>query len=128
MTDGMTKIANSAFKRFALAIKDKHGSLLSKEIEGVVGNFDTSQLLKDIQSAQQTIKLLMFMGKYDIVEALIEIYFVFPEQTMRKGAIENRVQKYAMDNEIYGRTVYRKLSEARTICLKFMGKKGIILE
>lgn len=125
MTDEMTKKVNNAFRSFALAIQDKHGSLISKEIEGVVENFDTSQLSKEIQSAHETIKLLLFMGKYDMVEALIEIYFVFPKQTTKDGVIVNRVQKYAMNNEIGCRTVYRKLEEARTMCMKFMNKKGI---
>ena len=77
--------------------------------------------LLDILAVEETIALLEKGEKSNIVKAVKAVYFVNPQQPLRRGDISNRVRRFAITYPADERTVYRWLKEARLLCAAIRG-------
>ena len=77
--------------------------------------------LLDILAVDETITLLEKGEKSNIVKAVKAVYFVNPQQPLRRGDISNRVRRFAITYPADERTVYRWLKEARLLCAAIRG-------
>lgn len=77
--------------------------------------------LLDILAVEETITLLERGEKSNIVKAVKAVYFVNPQQPLRRGDISNRVRRFAITYPADERTVYRWLKEARLLCAAIRG-------
>lgn len=77
--------------------------------------------LLDILAVEETITLLEKGEKSNIVKAVKAVYFVNPQQHLRRGDISNRVRRFAITYPADERTVYRWLKEARLLCAAIRG-------
>lgn len=77
--------------------------------------------LLDILAVEETITLLEKGEKSNIVKAVKAVYFVNPQQPLRRGDISNRVRRFAITYPADERTVYRWLKEARLLCAAIRG-------
>ena len=63
-------------------------------------------------------------GHYNAVDVLRQVYFLRPAVPLKKGDIQSRVVKAAMENYISVSTVYRILHTARETFIKHRGDDG----
>lgn len=77
--------------------------------------------LLDILAVDETLRLLQRGEKPNIVAAVRAVYFVNPQQPLRRGDISNRVRRFAITYPSDERTVYRWLKEARLLCAAIRG-------
>lgn len=77
--------------------------------------------LLDILAVEETISILEKGEKSNIVSAVKAVYFVNPQQPLRRGDISNRVRRFAITYPADERTVYRWLKEARLLCAAIRG-------
>nr|DAV42306.1 MAG TPA: hypothetical protein [Caudoviricetes sp.] len=75
----------------------------------------------DLLAVADTLNALTNSGKDYICQAVSAVYFVAPTKPLHKGEINLRVTKFAVNNYIDERTVFRWLKEARLLCAKLRG-------
>ena len=88
-----------------------------KRIQGVCGN--NRELALDLLAVRDLVMILRLEGDNDTLKALNEIYFLpfaeYPQRQMRKREISYGVLRFAYENNVDERTVYRKLQKARML-------------
>ena len=76
-------------------------------------------LANDIWAAHQTVFVLELLGETDVLNALKEIYvkpFVrYPHRPTGRSEISMRVLRFAYENSLDERGVYRRLAKARRL-------------
>lgn len=75
----------------------------------------------DLLAVDETLKDLNARGKEDIIEALKAVYFINPEQKLKKNEITERVVSFSRNNYIDSSTVWRQLRYARHLCANYRG-------
>lgn len=88
--------------------------------EAAVNN--ATPLLLDILAVEKTIDILERGNKTHIARAISDVYFVQPEQPLRRGDITARVRRYSLTAFSSERNVYLWLKEAR---LLFAAVRGL---
>ncbi len=88
--------------------------------EGAVNK--ETPLLLDILAVQSTLEMLCRGNKGHIARAVAEVYFVQPEQPLRRGDITMRVRRHSLTAFASERNVYLWLKEAR---LLFAATRGL---
>lgn len=75
----------------------------------------------DLLAVIDTLNALTNSGKDYICQAVSAVYFVAPTKPLHKGEINLRVTKFAVNNYIDERTVFRWLKKARLLCADYRG-------
>lgn len=75
----------------------------------------------DLLAVIDTLNALTSSGKNYICQAVSAVYFVAPTKPLHKGEINLRVTKFAVNNYIDERTVFRWLKKARLLCADYRG-------
>ena len=88
-----------------------------KRIEGACGK--NKELARDIWAVHECMQVLAAFSDFDTLKAVKEIYFKpFEKRSVRvplKNEITNRIVRFAAENYVDERTVYRRLQKARKI-------------
>ena len=88
-----------------------------KRIEGVCGN--KRELALDLLAVRDLLMILKLKNDVQTLNILNEIYFLpfsnHPQRQMGKNEMSYRILRFAYENHIDERTVYRKLQKARAI-------------
>lgn len=96
-----------------------------KRIEGACGK--NTSLSLDIWAVHECLLFLRVSGELDILDALNEIYIKpfakAPHRAIRAKEISYAILSYAQSRYIDERTVYRRLSKARTLWLALREKQ-----
>lgn len=81
----------------------------------------TAELL-DILAVENTIKLLKYCGKYEIVKCIEKVYFPEPKRPLKSNDISGRVISASLSIPCSDRQVYRLLKQARML---FAAERGL---
>jgi len=88
-----------------------------RRIEGVCGN--NRELALDLLAVRDLVMILILEGDEGTLKALNEIYFVpfakCPQKQIRKNTMSYMILRFAYENNVDERTVYRRLQKARMI-------------
>lgn len=88
----------------------------------VVADKTMHQALRlDLLAVIDTLNALTNSGKDYICQAVCAVYFLAPTEELKKGEINSRVMRCALENYTDERTVWRWLKEARLLCANFRG-------
>ena len=112
-----------AFRKYARLCPDSERVSyfdLCKRIRGSLGN-DRDAL--KILSVYDTLKLLESLGNTDAADAVREVYFYADGKAPRKNEISYRVRRFALSRHMDERTVWRKLSEAKSLYIKILRRE-----
>ena len=110
----------NAFKRYSrLGLASGRLDALDA-YERIKGCSRTRREARELIAVYETVKYLEICGKKECIEALCEIYFSLSGRAVRKSEISERVLRYASDNYLDERTVYRRLSYAVKIYEKYL--------
>lgn len=69
----------------------------------------------DLLAVYDTMRLLKFMGKDDVIKSVQAVYLDHIQRRPKKNDISHRVLRHAMENHCDERTVYRQLEYARKL-------------
>lgn len=72
--------------------------------------------IHDLKAVAETLCVLEKEGNTETVREIREVYFVRPQQHLRKGEITQRIVSYSLKYYISERTVWRNLARARRRC------------
>jgi len=90
---------------------------ICRRIEGVLGT--RTQLCIDVMAAGECLFILEVLGETEVLLAVREIYVKpfskSPLRTVTKNEISMRVLRFATENHLDERTVYRRLRRAREL-------------
>lgn len=75
----------------------------------------------DLLAVIDTLNALTNSGKDYIRQAVCAVYFPAPTEELKKGEINSRVMRCALENYTDERTVWRWLKEARLLCADYRG-------
>lgn len=75
----------------------------------------------DLLAVIDTLNALTSSGKDYIRQAVCAVYFPAPTEELKKGEINSRVMRCALENYTDERTVWRWLKEARLLCANLRG-------
>ena len=117
-----------AFRKYArLCPESEHISYfdICKRIRGAIGN-DCDAI--KIMSVLDTLKFLEAIGNTDAANAVRDVYFHANGKTPRKNEISYRVRRFAFENHMDERTVWRRLSEAKALYIKILRREEQRLE
>lgn len=112
-----------AFRKYARLCPDSERVSyfdLCKRIRGSLGN-DRDAL--KILSVYDTLKLLESLGNTDAADAVREVYFYADGKAPRKNEISYRVRRFALSRHMDERTVWRRLSEAKSLYIKILRRE-----
>ena len=88
-----------------------------RRIEGACGR--NKAFARDIWAAHECLQVLYALSDLDTVMTIKEIYFKpfskAPNRPSMKNEITNRIRRFAFENHVDERTVYRRLQKARKI-------------
>lgn len=91
-----------------------------KRIDGVCGK--NRNLALDLFAVRELLLVLWLQDDELTLKALKEIYFLpaleFPKRRPRRNEISSRILRFACENYMDERTVYRKLRKARELWVK----------
>ena len=93
---------------------------LCNRIRGSLGN-DRDAL--KILAVYDTLKLLESLGNTDAVHAVRDVYFFANGKAPRKNEISYRVRRFALSNHMDERTVWRRISEAKSLYIKILRRE-----
>ena len=93
---------------------------LAVELAEMAVRKETPMLL-DIMAAHTTLDLLAGGGRPHIARAVAAVYFVKPDEPLRRGEVSERVRWFALAEPTTECTVYRWLKEARLLCAAIRG-------
>lgn len=77
---------------------------------------------EDLLAVKKTLEFFQVQGREDVIGALKGVYFSLPE-IPRKGDVARLVTQFAVKNAVDERSVYRYLSRARRVFIKFRTKR-----
>ena len=112
-----------AFRKYARLCPDSERVSyfdLCKRIRGSLGN-DRDAL--KILSVYDTIKLLESLGNTDAADAVREVYFYADGKAPRKNEISYRVRRFALSRHMDERTVWRRISDAKSLYIKILRRE-----
>ena len=112
-----------AFRKYARLCPDSERVSyfdLCKRIRGSLGN-DRDAL--KILSVYDTLKLLESLGNTDAADAVREVYFYADGKAPRKNEISYRVRRFALSRHMDERTVWRRISEAKSLYIKILRRE-----
>ena len=88
-----------------------------RRIEGACGK--NEEFAKDIWAVHECLQVLTALSDVDTLKTIKEIYFKpfskAPNRLPMKNEITNRIQRFAFEEHVDERTVYRRLQKARKI-------------
>ena len=102
--------ATEAFRLYA-----RMGCPALREIGGEGGT------AADLRAVSEVMRILALQGKAEIVAAVRAVYFVAPQQEIRRGSISERVEAFAETYPTSVPSVYRWLRAARELFGKVRG-------
>ena len=112
-----------AFRKYARLCPDSERVSyfeLCKRIRGSLGN-DRDAL--KILSVYDTLKLLESLGNTDAADAVREVYFYADGKAPRKNEISYRVRRFALSRHMDERTVWRRISDAKSLYIKTLRRE-----
>ena len=112
-----------AFRKYARLCPDSERVSyfdLCKRIRGSLGN-DRDAL--KILSVYDTLKLLESLGNTDAADAVREVYFYADGKAPRKNEISYRVRRFALSRHMDERTVWRRISDAKSLYIKILRRE-----
>ncbi len=91
-----------------------------RRIEGALGNNHKTAL--DLWAAHECMLMLYALNDTDTIIAVKEIYLKpfakYPKRALKKNEISWRIRRFAAENFVDDRTVYRRLAKARNLWQK----------
>lgn len=103
------RIRREALRDLAYANPEAALRVAEKAVEGAKGR------IYDIAAVNAVLAALEREGKQHVIDAVAAVYFVNPQGKPRRGAMQSRVRRFAIDYPASERTVCRWLKCARLL-------------
>ena len=108
-----------AFRKYARYGYDKAGFNIFEMCSIAKGATANAESAVEIVAVFQTMQALEFLGRKETADAVRAVYFRYASRPIKKNEVSWRVRRFATEQFMDERTVYRHLRVAKALFLNF---------